>query len=96
MRVESVLYGALAERWWDTTDSFHFSSTGEMTLTPYDFSVLTGLESELVALSYLTQIWCNGELHSSNFLEQSRTSAVRGWCATASSTITSSTVSQLL
>ncbi|KAL7254874.1 hypothetical protein ACSBR1_009095 [Camellia fascicularis] len=43
MRVESVLYGALAKRWWDTTDLFHFSSTGEMTLTPYDFSMLTGL-----------------------------------------------------
>ncbi|KAL7190450.1 hypothetical protein ACSBR2_022681 [Camellia fascicularis] len=43
MRAESVLHGALVERWWDTTDSFHFSSTGEMTLTPYDFSMLTGL-----------------------------------------------------
>ncbi|KAL7196124.1 hypothetical protein ACSBR1_036192 [Camellia fascicularis] len=28
---------------WDTTDSFHFSSIGELTLTPYDFSILTGL-----------------------------------------------------
>ncbi|GMP81949.1 hypothetical protein CsSME_00036471 [Camellia sinensis var. sinensis] len=37
--------GALTdeERWWDTTNSFHFSSTREMTLTPYDFSMLTGL-----------------------------------------------------
>ncbi|KAL7172466.1 hypothetical protein ACSBR2_032036 [Camellia fascicularis] len=43
MRAESVLYGALAERWWDTIDSFHFSSTREMTLMPYDFSMLTGL-----------------------------------------------------
>ncbi|GMP81534.1 hypothetical protein CsSME_00036210 [Camellia sinensis var. sinensis] len=43
MRVESWLYGALVERWWDTTSSFHFSSTREMTLTPYDFSMLTGL-----------------------------------------------------
>ncbi|GMP83225.1 hypothetical protein CsSME_00037214 [Camellia sinensis var. sinensis] len=43
MRVKSVLYGALVERWWDTTDLFHFSSTGEMTLTPYDFSMFTGL-----------------------------------------------------
>ncbi|KAL7165765.1 hypothetical protein ACSBR2_036605 [Camellia fascicularis] len=43
MRAKSLLYGALVERWWDTTSSFHFSSTGEMTLTPYDFLMLTGL-----------------------------------------------------
>ncbi|KAI7988826.1 Protein MAINTENANCE OF MERISTEMS, partial [Camellia lanceoleosa] len=43
MRAEPLLYGALVERWWDTTNSFHFSSTGEMTLTPYDFSMLTSL-----------------------------------------------------
>ncbi|KAI7979642.1 Protein MAINTENANCE OF MERISTEMS, partial [Camellia lanceoleosa] len=43
MRAKSFLYGALVEIWWDTTNSFHFSSTGEMTLTPYDFSMLTGL-----------------------------------------------------
>ncbi|KAL7181429.1 hypothetical protein ACSBR1_040338 [Camellia fascicularis] len=50
MRAESWLYGALVERWWDTTDSFHFSSTGEMTLTPYDFSMLIG------ALVHLSQV----------------------------------------
>ncbi|GMP54659.1 hypothetical protein CsSME_00019746 [Camellia sinensis var. sinensis] len=38
------LLGALVERWWDTTDSFHFSITGEMTITPFDFSMLTGIE----------------------------------------------------
>ncbi|KAL7212826.1 hypothetical protein ACSBR2_015504 [Camellia fascicularis] len=43
MKAESLLYGALVERWWDTTDSFPFSSIGELTLTPYDFSMLTGL-----------------------------------------------------
>ncbi|KAI8029683.1 Protein MAIN-LIKE 2, partial [Camellia lanceoleosa] len=37
------LLAALAERWWDTTDSFHFSATGDMTMTPYDFSMLTGI-----------------------------------------------------
>ncbi|KAL7176312.1 hypothetical protein ACSBR2_029789 [Camellia fascicularis] len=42
-RAEPLLYGALVERWWDTTDSFHFSSIGEVTLTPYDFAMLTGL-----------------------------------------------------
>ncbi|KAL7163962.1 hypothetical protein ACSBR2_039965 [Camellia fascicularis] len=38
-----ALLSALVERWWDTTNSFHFSSTGEMTMTPYDFSMITGL-----------------------------------------------------
>ncbi|KAF5932472.1 hypothetical protein HYC85_028643 [Camellia sinensis] len=37
------LLAALAERWWDTTDSFHFSVAGDMTMTPYDFSMLTGI-----------------------------------------------------
>ncbi|KAF5931800.1 hypothetical protein HYC85_027971 [Camellia sinensis] len=37
------LLAALAERWWDTTDSFHFSATRDMTMTPYDFSMLTGI-----------------------------------------------------
>ncbi|KDP27014.1 hypothetical protein JCGZ_22089 [Jatropha curcas] len=31
------LLGALAERWWDTTNTFHFP-WGEMTMTPTDFS----------------------------------------------------------
>ncbi|KAL7238524.1 hypothetical protein ACSBR2_004584 [Camellia fascicularis] len=43
MRVESLLYRALVERWWDTTDLFHFSSIGDLTLTPYDFSMLISL-----------------------------------------------------
>ncbi|KAL7200016.1 hypothetical protein ACSBR2_022178 [Camellia fascicularis] len=38
-----ALLGALVERWWDTTNSFHFSSIGDMTMTPYDFSMITGL-----------------------------------------------------
>ena len=33
---------ALAERWWDTTNTFHFS-WGELTLTPVDFSVISGI-----------------------------------------------------
>jgi len=36
--------GALVERWWDTTNSFHFSATGDMTMTPYNFAMLTGLD----------------------------------------------------
>lgn len=37
------LLGVLVERWWDTTDSFHLSIAGEMTMTPFDFSMLTGV-----------------------------------------------------
>ncbi|GMP85730.1 hypothetical protein CsSME_00038774 [Camellia sinensis var. sinensis] len=37
------LLGALVERWRDTTDSLHFSTAGEMTITPIDFSMLTGI-----------------------------------------------------
>ncbi|KAL7263185.1 hypothetical protein ACSBR1_001374 [Camellia fascicularis] len=37
------LLAALVERWWDTTNSFYFSATGDMTMTPYDFSMLTGI-----------------------------------------------------
>ncbi|KAF5933073.1 hypothetical protein HYC85_029244 [Camellia sinensis] len=37
------LLAVLVERWWDTTNSFHFSAAGDMTMTPYDFSMLTGI-----------------------------------------------------
>ncbi|KAL7193085.1 hypothetical protein ACSBR2_024825 [Camellia fascicularis] len=43
MKAKPLLYSALVERWWDTTNSFHFSLTREMTMTPYDFSMLTVL-----------------------------------------------------
>ncbi|KDP23783.1 hypothetical protein JCGZ_00152 [Jatropha curcas] len=33
---------ALAERWWDTTNTFHFS-WGELIMTPADFSVISGM-----------------------------------------------------
>ena len=34
---------ALAERFWDTTCTFHFPNIGEVMLTPYDFFVINGL-----------------------------------------------------
>jgi len=37
-----VLLAALAERWWPTTNTFHFSF-GEMTMTPTDFSAISGI-----------------------------------------------------
>ena len=37
------LFLVLAERFWDTTCNYHFPGIGEVMLTPYDFSVITGL-----------------------------------------------------
>jgi len=39
-----MLMGTLVERWWDTTNSFNFSATGDITMTPFDFAILTGLD----------------------------------------------------
>lgn len=36
---------ALRERWWDSTHTFHFP-WGEMTMTPTDFTYITGLPCE--------------------------------------------------
>src|ERR1043165_1805893 len=36
------LLSALAERWWPTTNTFHFG-WGEMTMTPADFSAISGI-----------------------------------------------------
>ncbi|GMP51771.1 hypothetical protein CsSME_00017872 [Camellia sinensis var. sinensis] len=47
-----TLLGALVERWWDTTNSFRFSTTGDMTMTPYDFTMLKGLEVEGQPIPY--------------------------------------------
>lgn len=33
---------ALTERWWDTTNAFHFGF-GEATLTPLDFAAIIGI-----------------------------------------------------
>ncbi|GMP34757.1 hypothetical protein CsSME_00007497 [Camellia sinensis var. sinensis] len=48
--------GALVERWWDTTNSFHFSIAVEMTMTPYDFSMLTGIGVGGQSISYDTDM----------------------------------------
>ncbi|GMP38021.1 hypothetical protein CsSME_00009446 [Camellia sinensis var. sinensis] len=39
-----TLMGALVERWWDTTNSFYFLATGDMTMTPFDIAMLTDLD----------------------------------------------------
>ncbi|KAL7228267.1 hypothetical protein ACSBR2_007054 [Camellia fascicularis] len=59
------LLGAPVERWWDTTNSFHFSTAGEMTMTPYDFSMLTGVGVGGDPISYDMNMgeWEAVELH---------------------------------
>lgn len=41
-KVDHYLLTALTERWWDTTNTFHFGF-GEMTIKPLDFAAITGL-----------------------------------------------------
>ena len=41
-KADNVLFTVLAERWWDTTNTFHLPC-GELTLTPADLTGLTGL-----------------------------------------------------
>lgn len=41
--MDRCLLQALAERWWDTTHSFVLDEVGERTMTPMDFSAITGL-----------------------------------------------------
>lgn len=71
------LLAALAERWWDTTDSFHFSVAGDMTMTPYDFSMLTGIGVGAIR-SPSTWIWMSGTLPSYTCLVRSLPSLERG------------------
>lgn len=43
LQADRSIFGTLVERWWDTTNSFHFWSAKDMTVTSYDFSIVTGL-----------------------------------------------------
>lgn len=38
-----ALINCLAEKWWDTTHTFCFEKLGELTMTPADFTAITGL-----------------------------------------------------
>ena len=49
---------AFAERWWATTNTFHFNF-GEMTITPLDFSMLTGLPCGGTAIPFHIDIHCD-------------------------------------
>jgi hypothetical protein len=48
---------SLVERWWDTTNTFHLPSAGEMTITPGDFSLLTGLRVGGAPLRVDPRLW---------------------------------------
>ncbi|KAI8013516.1 Protein MAIN-LIKE 2, partial [Camellia lanceoleosa] len=48
--------GTLVERWWDTTNSFHFSTVGDITMTPYDFVMLTSIEVKGRPIPYDTDM----------------------------------------
>ncbi|VVA40478.1 PREDICTED: serine/threonine-phosphatase 7, partial [Prunus dulcis] len=50
---------ALAERWWDTTHTFHFDEVGEMTMTPTDFAAIIGLHVGGKRLTYDLDIYRN-------------------------------------
>ena len=41
--VDNGLIHVLAERWWDTTHTFWIENVREMTMTPKDFSFITGV-----------------------------------------------------
>ena len=41
----AILVQTLAERWWDTTHTFHIVDRG-MTMTPHDFHYMTGLRCD--------------------------------------------------
>lgn len=56
-KVDWALMTSLVERWWDTTNTFHLYSAGEMTITSGDFSLLTGLRGGGTTLRVDPQLW---------------------------------------
>ncbi|CAB4289612.1 unnamed protein product [Prunus armeniaca] len=50
---------ALAERWWDTTHTFHFDEVGEMPMTLTDFTTIIGLRVGGKRLKYDLEIYKN-------------------------------------
>ena len=53
----ATLVQCLTERWWDTTHTFHIAER-EMTVTPYNFYCMTGLnfEGAIINLDGLSNI----------------------------------------
>lgn len=56
-KVDWSLMTSLVEKWWDTTNTFHLPSAGEMTISPGDFSLLTGLRVHGAPLRIDLQLW---------------------------------------
>lgn len=58
---DRCLVHALGERWWDTTNSFFFDHVGEMTMTPLDFSALTGIRVSGKPIKYDMEAHTNSD-----------------------------------
>ncbi|XP_058223136.1 protein MAINTENANCE OF MERISTEMS-like [Rhododendron vialii] len=56
-KIDWSLMTSLVKRWWDTTNTFHFPSAGEVTITPGDFSLLTSLRVGGAPLRIDPQLW---------------------------------------
>ncbi|KAI8568012.1 hypothetical protein RHMOL_Rhmol02G0165400 [Rhododendron molle] len=56
-KMDWSLMTSLVERWWDTTNTFHLPSAGKMTITPGDFSLLTGLRVGRAPLRVDPRLW---------------------------------------
>ncbi|WCJ42032.1 hypothetical protein M5689_022860 [Euphorbia peplus] len=57
VRTDRAALAPLVERWMDSTHSFHFLH-GEMTITPLDFSAITGLPFQGEHISFDSKLVC--------------------------------------
>ncbi|KAL7242715.1 hypothetical protein ACSBR1_015159 [Camellia fascicularis] len=102
-------YGAVIVRDWyhelpsrvreiideDTTNSFHFFSIGEMMMTPFDFSMITGLRVGVIRFPS-TSTWASGRQLGYICLGRALHWTGRLWSDTVGSTIVFMGVSQRL
>ena len=54
----AILVQSLAEKWWDTTHTFHIADR-EMTETPHDFHRMTSLRSDGMLINLGVRRACN-------------------------------------
>ncbi|XP_058189282.1 protein MAINTENANCE OF MERISTEMS-like [Rhododendron vialii] len=57
LKIDWSLMTLLVKRWWDTTNTFHIPSAGEMMITLGDFSLLTGLRVSRAPLLVDPRLW---------------------------------------
>ncbi|KAI8572879.1 hypothetical protein RHMOL_Rhmol01G0234800 [Rhododendron molle] len=57
LKMDWSLMTSLVERWWDTINTFHLPSVGEMTITPGDFFLLTGVRVGGASLWVDLRLW---------------------------------------